>query len=232
MHTYSARIPPATTFGAGSRRLRTRAFVLLAALGLVLPSAAAAEAEPPPPPEQAEAAVESLHAVLLAAMRDADALGFAGRLEKIQPVVAGLYDFAFMAEKSVGLGWRQLDEPEQARLVDAFAQLAIATYAARFDGYGGERFEQLGVQTATHGTLLVKSRIVRGNGEIVELDYRLRPVDGEWRIIDVFLNGTVSELALRRAEYSGVLKRDGFDGLMRALEEKIAAQAQGGDEPS
>lgn len=217
--------------GAGSRSLRTRAFVLVAALGLALPSAGAAESGQPPP-EQAEAAVESLHAVLLAAMRDADALGFTGRLEKIRPVVAGLYDFAFMAEKSVGLGWRQLDEPERARLVDAFAQLAIATYAARFDGYGGERFEQLGVQTATHGTLLVKSRIVRGNGEIVELDYRLRPVDGEWRIIDVFLNGTVSELALRRAEYSGVLKRDGFDGLMRALEEKIGAQAQGGDETS
>jgi phospholipid transport system substrate-binding protein len=78
----------------------------------------------------------------------------------------------------------------------------------------------------------VKSRIVRGNGEIVALDYRLRPVDGEWRVIDVFLNGTVSELALRRAEYSGVLKREGFDGLMRALEEKIAAQAEGGDTTS
>lgn len=217
--------------GAGSRPLRARALLLVAALWPALPSPSAAEPAQPPP-EQAEAAVESLHGVLLAAMRDAEALGFEGRLEQIRPAVAGLYDFPFMAEKSVGLGWRQLDEPERARLVDAFSRLAIATYAARFDGWNGERFEHLGVQTATHGTLLVKARIVRGNGEIVALDYRLRPVDGQWRVIDVFLDGTVSELALRRAEYSGVLKRDGFDGLMRALEEKIAAQAQGGDETS
>ncbi len=231
MHTYCARILPATISGAGSTLPRTRALVLVAAAWLAVPGPTAAEPGQPPP-EQAEAAVASLHDVLLAAMRDADALGFEGRLEQIRPVVAGLYDFEFMAEKSVGLGWRQLDEPERTRLVDAFSRLAIATYAARFDGWKGERFENLGVQTATHGTLLVKSRIVRGNGETVALDYRLRPVGGEWRVIDVFLNGTVSELALRRAEYSGVLKRDGFDGLMRALEEKIAAQAQGGDETS
>lgn len=194
---------------------------------LALP-ASAATVPAPLPPGQAEADIESLHRVLLATMQKADELGFEGRVEQIRPALSGLYDFQFMAEKSVGLGWRQLDEAERKQLVDGFSRLAIATYAARFDGWNGERFETLGVQTATHGTLLVKTRIVRGNGEIVELDYRLRPLDGAWRVIDVFLNGTVSELALRRAEYSGVLKRDGFDGLMRALEAKIAAQAQGG----
>ncbi len=231
MHSYFARLPAATIAGTGSRRPRVRGLALVAVLCLTLPGRSAAESSPPPP-EQAEAAIESLHGVLLSAMRDAASLGFDGRLEQIRPAVAELYDFDFMAEKSVGLGWRQLDETQRARLVDAFSRLAIATYAARFDGWNGERFEALGVQTATHGTLLVKSRIVRGNGETVALDYRLRPVDGEWRVIDVFLNGTVSELALRRAEYSGVLKREGFDGLIRALEEKIAAQAQGGDETS
>ena len=202
--------------------------ILVVAALWALPSPSAAEPGLPPP-EQAEAGIESLHRVLLAAMREADELGFEGRLEQIRPTVATLYDFGFMAEKSIGLGWRQLDEPERARLVDAFSRLAIATYAARFDGFNGERFETMGVQQATHGTLLVKSQIVRGNGETVALDYRLRPLDGEWRVIDVFLNGTVSELALRRAEYSGVLKREGFDGLMRALEETIAAQAEGGE---
>ncbi len=237
MHVYFepraciTRRPFAAIFAARSGALGICLHILVAAALWSLPLPSAAEPGQPPP-EQAEAAIESLHRVLLAAMREADELGFEGRLEQIRPVVAGLYDFAFMAEKSVGLGWRQLDEPARTRLVDAFSRLAIATYAARFDGFHGERFETLGVQHATHGTLLVKSRIVRGNGETVALDYRLRPLDGEWRIIDVFLNGTVSELALRRAEYSGVLKREGIDGLMRALEEKIAAQAEAEDATS
>ena len=41
-------------------------------------------------------------------------------------------------------------------------------------------------------------------------------------MIDVYLGGTVSELAMKRAEYTSVLERDGFDALVSALERKIA----------
>jgi len=190
----------------------------------------AAGAEAAPPPTAAAGAIDGLHDVLLGVMKEAGKLGFAGRYERIGPVLHEVYDFPFMAEKSVGLGWRQLDEPSRARLVDAFSRLAISTYAARFDSYDGARFETLGVQPAANDTVLVKTRIVRGNGETVALDYRMRVEGGHWRIIDVFMNGTVSELALRRSEYSGVLKREGFDALLQAIEQKIAAQERGAKE--
>lgn len=220
---------------ASDARALPRLACLVAALlvALAAPATAPGAAEPAaPPPEQASAGIESLHAILLAAMKDAGALGYAGRLEKIRPVLLDVYDFPFMAEKSVGLGWRDLDEAARARLVDAFSRLAIATYAARFDGWDGDRFETLGVQPASAGTTLVKTRILRGSGETVALDYRMRPVEGRWRIIDVFLDGTVSELALRRAEYSGLLRREGFDSLLKAIDEKIAAQETGAAEES
>jgi phospholipid transport system substrate-binding protein len=200
-------------------------------LGVASPAVAQEPAPAAAPSDAAaSAAIEKLHETLLGVMKEASALGFSGRLERIRPVLLGLYDFPFMAEKSVGLGWRDLDEAARARLVDAFSRLAIATYAARFDRYDGARFETLGVQPASAGTLLVKTRIVRGNGETVALDYRMRPESGQWRIVDVFLNGTVSELALRRSEYSGVLKRQGFEALLEAIEQKIAAQERGAQE--
>jgi phospholipid transport system substrate-binding protein len=227
--------PGARVAGGPLRRSRSgRRLALLLALA-ALAGGAARAADPeiaaaPPPVAAAREGIEELHATLLGVMKEADALGFQGRLERIRPVLLHLYDFAFMAEKSVGLGWRDLDESGRARLVDAFSRLAIATYAARFDGYDGARFETLGVQPASHDTVLVKTRIVRGSGETVALDYRMRAVEGSWRIIDVFMNGTVSELALRRAEYSGVLKRQGFDALLEAIEQKIAAQERGAKE--
>jgi phospholipid transport system substrate-binding protein len=200
------------------------------AAALLVAAATRAPADPTAPePAAAAQAIEGLYAVLLAAMKDAERLGYEGRLREIGPTLRARYDFPFMAEKSVGRSWKQLDEAQRAKLVDAFARLAVATYAARFDGFDGERFETLGTEAATHDTLLVKTRIVRGSGETVPLDYRMRPAGGEWRIIDVFLNGTVSELALRRAEYGSRLKRDGFDALLATIEEKIAAQARGGD---
>jgi phospholipid transport system substrate-binding protein len=211
-----------------SRFGRWPAFLIAA---LLLSGGPAGASEPGAlPPDAAAGAVEGLHETLLGVMQEADALGFSGRLERIRPVLLELYDFPFMAEKSVGLGWRQLDDEGRSQLVDAFSRLAIATYAARFDRYDGARFESLGVQPATHGTVLVKTQIVRESGETVALDYRMRPVEGRWRIIDVFLNGTVSELALRRSEYSGVLKREGFDALIQAIEQKIASQERGAKE--
>jgi phospholipid transport system substrate-binding protein len=60
------------------------------------------------------------------------------------------------------------------------------------------------------------------NEDDVQLNYRLIEKNGEWRVIDVYLNGTVSELALRRSEYSSALKREGFDELLASIETKIA----------
>jgi phospholipid transport system substrate-binding protein len=219
------------------RRARSARSFAVGAVAIALfasQSDAAADPASVPGGEVAVKAIEDLHATLLAVMKNAAQLGFQGRYERLRPTLLAHYDFAFMSEKSVGRSWKDLDAAAREKVVDAFGRLAMATYAARFDGWNGERFEILGTQQATHDTLLVRTRIVRSGEEPVALDYRLHPVtDGDWRIIDVFLNGTVSELALRRAEYSAVLKRDGYDGLLAALEEKISAQERGeGSEPA
>ena len=203
------------------------ALAIAVALALLAPAARAADATPAAAADPASSSIEGLNQALLGIMQRGKQLGFAGRRDEIRPVVLARYDFPFMAEKSVGSAWQQLGEPERARLTDALSQLAIATYAARFASYDGERFETLGVDDGGYGTRMVHSRIVEKSGEATPIDYRLRSVDGTWRIIDVLLNGTVSELALRRADWSAVLKRDGFEALMKALEKKISDQEQG-----
>jgi phospholipid transport system substrate-binding protein len=197
------------------------------ALALLASGARAADAPSPPAADPASQSIEGLNRGLLEIMQRGKQLGFVGRRDQIRPIVLARYDFPFMAEKSVGSAWQQLGEPERARLTDALSRLAVATYAARFSSYDGERFETLGVEDGGYGTRMVHSRIVEKSGETTPIDYRLRSVDGEWRVIDVLLNGTVSELALRRADWSAVLKRDGFEALMKALEKKISDQEQG-----
>jgi len=62
---------------------------------------------------------------------------------------------------------------------------------------------------------------VPGSEDVV-LNYRLRAVEGGWRIIDIYLKGTVSELALRRSDFSSILKQKGFPELTAALDQKVA----------
>ena len=81
--------------------------------------------------------------------------------------------------------------------------------------------------------MLVHTKLLDPEGEDVKLDYRLRHTDaGGWQIIDIYFNGTVSELALRRAEYSSLIKREGLEALLTALDERIAELASTPQDPA
>lgn len=179
---------------------------------------------------ESRAVVEELHENLLQSMRAGSEWTFEERRARLDPVVQSSFDFAFMAEKATGRHWQELSPEQHRELTETMAELASANYAARFRAYDGERFETSGVEPATHNTILVRTRLVPNGAESVALDYRLRRPDANrgLRIVDVFLDGTVSELALRRAEYSSVLQREGFGALLTALRQKIAAARTSG----
>lgn len=166
--------------------------------------------------------IETLNATLLEVMQNADELGYPGRYEKLYPVMTGLYDFALMARIAVGAYWKKIDGPKQEQLIDAFTRMSVATYAARFDGYSGERFEIVSSEKSVRDTVLVKTNLIKSDGSPVALNYLTRPRDGEWRIIDVFLDARFSELARLRADYTAVIKRQGFDTLIDTIESKIS----------
>ncbi len=189
------------------------AFTLFAALAS---HAEAADTKTP------SAVVEGLHETLTQAMKQADALGYQGRFDLIEPAVAQAIDQAFMAQKSIGRHWRKLSEEERTRWLARFGELTVANYAGRFKGHSGEHFTLEGEQDAPHDTKLVKTILVLPNDDDVALNYRLRHTDDGWKIIDIYMNGTVSELSLRRSEYSSTVKRDGFERLIEAIEKKLA----------
>ena len=165
--------------------------------------------------------VETLHAALLGVMREAESLGFAGRRDRLAPVIEGAFELPLIARASTGRHWKKLDAAQRARLVDAFTRLTVATYAGRFDGYGGESFRIVSQGPAPRDTVLVNSELVKSDGDAVELNYLLREADAGWRIIDVYLDGVYSELATRRSVYAGLIRNKGIEGLIAAIEDKI-----------
>jgi phospholipid transport system substrate-binding protein len=172
--------------------------------------------------------VEDLHDSLIVMMKQADDLGYQGCFDYLTPVIARTIDQDFMARKSIGLQWKQLNEADQQRWQEAFSRLTVANYAGRFTGYAGEAFETLGQVDGPKETVIVQTKIVLPKEDDVQLNYRLRETEKGWRIIDIYMNGTVSELSLRRSEYSSTLKRDGFENLVVAVNEKASSLAAEG----
>jgi phospholipid transport system substrate-binding protein len=171
----------------------------------------------------ARAVVQSLHDALLDIMQAADALGFDGRRDYLEPVMSEVFDMPVIARASTGGHWRKATDAEKQRLVDVVTRLSVSTYAARFDGFSGESFRILSEEPAPRGTHLVSTEIVKTEGDPVRLDYLVRESNDGWRIVDVYLDGIYSELALRRADYASTLNASGFHGLVVQLEKKITA---------
>jgi len=164
--------------------------------------------------------VAHFQSVLLSMMRDAGGLSFRGRFERLEPEVKQSHDLPGVARLSTGRYWRSLDEQQQSRFVDTFTRLVIATYAHQFKTYDGEAFKRKSVRLQKHGRILVRTELVKSNGKSVHLDYVLHYREGRWSIINIIADG-VSDLALKRAEYSHVLAREGLHVLVSMLERKI-----------
>ena len=78
-------------------------------------------------------------------------------------------------------------------------------------------------EQASAGGTIITSQIVKSNGEPVNINYLMRQSGGGWQIADVYLNGTISELATRRSEFASILRTQGINGLIQVLNTKATA---------
>ena len=189
-----------------------------AVLGLALilitgSGAAAADAE-------GSAVVRSFYAALEATMKDGPSLKFQGRVERLKPAVAQAFEVAAMTRIASGAQWPSLKPEDQQRLIEAFGRFTAANYANNFDSYNGERFEvqrEAPAPASIGAGVIVETRLIPASGDPVQLNYLLRPGNSGLRIIDVFVNGTISELAARRSEFASVLNSGGAQALYDQL---------------
>lgn len=163
--------------------------------------------------------VQSFYDTLLTTMRHGKELGQSGRFIQLQPVVRSIFDVPFMARMAIGSGWATLTSAQRQLVIEGFERYIAAIYADRFETYSGEQLQVLGEQLSAVGTV-VMTRIVDSNGESENLNYLMRSNGSMWQIADVFLNGTISELAIRRSEFSSIRQRQGVDGLIAELNRK------------
>jgi phospholipid transport system substrate-binding protein len=189
----------------------TLCLAIFVATGLITP-ASSAVANP-------DEAVRSFYGVLLGTMQQGRMLGESGRYAKLAPVVDRTFDIPLMTRLAVGPAWATLPPAEQQRLQAAFAHYVTATYADQFDSYSGQQLQVTG-ERQTGDNIMVQTKIVKSNGETTKLDYLMRPDQGAWQVSDVYLDGTISQLAVHRSEFYSILRREGVDGLVTALNRK------------
>jgi len=188
-------------------------------VGMFVESAAALAPDP-------QANVRGFYDTLLTAMKNGPTLGQSGRYARLAPVVDRLFDIPSMTRLAIGPTWATLSPAQQQQLVEAFRHYVAATYADRFDSWSGEQLRVTG-ERPYNADVIVQTKIVKTNGETTTLDYLMHQNQGRWQISDVYLDGSISQLAIQRSEFHSILRRDGVDGLVMALNRKTDLLSKG-----
>ena len=163
--------------------------------------------------------VQGLYDALLSTMKNGRILGQSGRFRQLEPIIRRSFDVAAMARLSVGPSWASLTEGQRQQMTESYGRYISVIYADRFDSYSGQTLAVIGEQPAPSG-VMVKSQIIKANGDPVKVDYMMRRNGDSWLISDIYLDSAISEVATRRSEFAAILKKDGIDGLIAALNRK------------
>ena len=163
--------------------------------------------------------VQGLYDALLGTMKNGRVLGQSGRFTQLEPVIRRSFDIPWMTRLSVGASWASLSEAQRQQVTESFGRYISAIYADRFDSYAGQKLQVTGEQPNPAG-VMVRSQIVKANGEPVNVDYMMRRNGDGWLISDIYLDSAISEVATRRSEFAAILRADGVDGLIAALNRK------------
>jgi len=165
--------------------------------------------------------VASFQGGLLSVMKEAKSLGVKGRYEQLKPVIKETFHLSLMAALSAGTHWQSATNDQRNRLVQAFTGMSVATLATLFSGYSGEQFNVTGERPGPQGITFVDTSLtVPGRDSNVQISYVARRFDGEWRLIDVIVDGGISELKVRISEYRQTLNQGGVEALIRLLNNK------------
>jgi phospholipid transport system substrate-binding protein len=189
--------------------------ILIALLSLALGGAAYAAT-----PEAAP--VNTLDDGLLATMKAGG--DFKARAAVVTPVVAQSYDLPTVTQNSVGFLWSTLPAAQQKQLIDLIGQFTVASYASQFTSFGGESFTVSPTEKPLGQGFIVQSTLTPGGGgDPVELDYVVHNTAQGWRITDVLLGGSISQVALHESDFASLVSAGDASRLITALQSKIAA---------
>lgn len=169
--------------------------------------------------------VEDFQAQLIEVMKQGKELGFQGRYAFLDEAVKKSHDLPKIARIVVGRKWEELTSEQQARLEAVFTQLSVSAYAHNFKEFSGESFNFVSDEETGRGGVVVHTNLKIPGEKDVKFDYMMKKKDDNWQIINIIADG-VSDLALKRSDYTSVLNREGFDALIAKINEKIESYAK------
>jgi phospholipid transport system substrate-binding protein len=173
-----------------------------------------------PSATDAEAFIQEVSTRVLAVLSD-QGLSDRQKFDALVDLLSGPIDLDLVARLILGRHWRTADDAQRQQYLELFREYALANLASKLHLYQGQSFEVTGAKVVGDKDALVTSRIMSEGEPPLQVDWRLREQDqGGLVTIDLIVEG-VSLIVTLRSEFGSVIERQGFDGLLAELRQRI-----------
>ena len=183
-------------------------FLMLVAM--LLANTAIAEATPT---DDVRSSVEAVIALL----KD-DQLNRETRRDRMREVIDRRFDFRAMSQRTLATNWKKASDAEKEKFTELFAELIQNSYVSKIEAYTNETVEY--PNEKKNGRKAVVDTLIVTSSADIPVNYKVYLKDGSWLVYDVIIEG-VSLISNYRSSYQEIVKKDGFDGLLAKMEEKI-----------
>ena len=137
-------------------------------------------------------------------------------LEMIDDVVKNSYDLEKMGKIIIGVDWKQMNKKTQKEFVNVFKRFISVNYFRRFNKINELHFEHQTVTNIEDKFKLARV-ILTADNEKLKIDYLLGFKNEKWKIFDVLLDGSISEVATKKSDFKKIIEEEGLSGLVKNL---------------
>jgi phospholipid transport system substrate-binding protein len=205
--------------------LLDRRRVLLAPLAASLAPLGGRCARAAPSAEAAQGLIEQVSTRVLAILSD-QGLSNRQKFDDLVGLLSQPIDLDLVARLILGRHWRTANDTQREAYLELFREYALANLASKLHLYQGQSFEVTDAKVVSEQDAVVTSRILNPGETPLQVDWRLRSRDdGSLVVIDLIVAG-VSLVVTLRSEFAAVIERQGFDGLLAELRQRITRTRQ------
>ncbi len=145
-------------------------------------------------------------------------------IEVISETINEIYDIEKMIRMIVGAEWKKLDKHQQKNLKNVFKKYISYNYVKRFSKIKTFAFEIGSLNKVGKNYRILKTFLVVPNEKKVEINYLFRKKKESWKVFDVLLAGTISEIATKKSDFTKVIEKEGIEKLSKTLIKKMQTQ--------
>ena len=142
------------------------------------------------------------------------------RVDRLRETLNAIFDYEEMAKRALGPHWRQRTAAEREEFVKLFRDFLEKVYSEKMFLYAGENV-RFGREVIDNEFAQVESTIIQVKGEEIAVVYKLRQVNGQWKVYDAIVEN-ISIINNYRSQFDRVISTSSYEELVKRLREKAA----------